>query len=124
MCIFQYCNLFSQNNTKSLIVSTPVAETPKKNTNIIEKQKDTIVSVVSNGYFSWVFTGDADKDAENIQQASEKFKKDHPNEYQKIATDTNKVKIRLSDFQIMSKEQQKNISSHPDFFQILKNSEK
>lgn len=80
---------------------------------------DTVNNVVSNGYYSWKVTGETETDAKNARTAYEKFKKENRALYEKITTDTSKVKVYVSDFNKMQMEQQEYILSRPDFYEII-----
>lgn len=77
----------------------------------------TLGKLVSNGYFSWRETGNSDIDAQNIQSASEKFKIEHPDIYNKISRDPPKVvTVSFDNFNSMSKEKQDYLLRNPDLF--------
>jgi hypothetical protein len=88
---------------------------------VTENKPDTVKRTVSNGHYSWKATGDRKIDGENIEAASQKFKKDQPAQYAKVACDPPKIIIIPdSDFVSMTKEKQEWILANPKNFKLIK----
>jgi len=87
---------------------------------IQKKASDTgMERIISNGYFSWKVTGITDIDNVNMQDASEKFKINHPDVYIQISQDQPKImNITFEDFNTMSKEKQQYILNNPYLFKL------
>lgn len=77
---------------------------------------------ISNGFFKWLATGNHLLDAVNIQVSSEKFKKDYPEIYTKIACDSSEViSITTERFNAFPPKLQTFILEHPlDYFVLPK----
>ena len=83
-----------------------------KTTRIIVKD-----SFASNGFFSWIVTGDPSVDGANIQAASEKFRFENPEIYAKISRDSSNITyVSYVDFMGMSEVKQKYILNNLNLF--------